>query len=122
MIYAIRAVGTDYIKFGTALDVQERLRGLQTGCPLPLELIAACEGDQKTEAWIHWRLVQAKAHHMGEWFKDCAEAKKIIFEMLADDVKPEGVPSDKLTIQRMRNKRLGKVLDFAQRRKGGWAA
>jgi hypothetical protein len=121
VIYAIRAVGTEYIKFGVAIDVKERLRVLQTGCPFPLELVATCEGDQKTETWIHWRLFQARAHHMGEWFKDGEEAKRVIFEMLADDIKPEGAPSDLVHIETLKRRRLGSVLDFAKRKKGGWA-
>lgn len=118
MIYAIRAVGTEYIKFGyVKRDVERRVKFLQTGCPLLLELVAKCEGEQSVETWIHWRLFKAKAHYRGEWFKDCDEAKKIIFEMLADDVKPEGVPSSQLHIT---NKRLKNVIDFSQRKAGGW--
>lgn len=118
MIYAIRAVGTDYIKFGHAVDVQTRLDTLQIGCPFELELVAACDGDHRTETWIHWRLCKAKAWHRGEWFKDCEEVKKIIFEMLADDLKPDGSPSDQVTIN---NKRLGAVLELAKRKPRGWA-
>jgi hypothetical protein len=122
VIYAIRAVGTEYIKFGYTNDVQERMRTLQTGCPLPLELVASCQGDQNTETWVHWRLFKAKAHHMGEWFKDCDEVKKVLFEMLAEDVNPDGVPANDLKIEQLKNKRLGRVIDFAKRKAGGWAA
>ena len=120
MIYAIRAVGTDYIKFGYAKgSVERRLRTLQTGCPLPLEVVAVAKGDHCTETWIHWRLFKAKAHHRGEWFKDCDEVKKIIFEMMSEDLKPDGVPSSQLHIT---NKRLKNVIDFSDRKAGGWKA
>jgi hypothetical protein len=118
VIYAIRAVGTEYIKFGYVRgSVERRLGHLQTGCPLSLEVVATCQGDRQTETWIHWRLFKAKAHHRGEWFKDCDEVKKILFEMLAEDVKPEGVPSSQLHIT---NKRLKNVIDLASRKAGGW--
>jgi hypothetical protein len=120
VIYAIRALGTEYVKFGYTNDVQSRLATLQTGCPWDLELVAQCEGDQATETWVHWRLFQANAHHRGEWFKDCAEVKKVLFEMLSASLKPDGVPSNVVQIERQRHKRLGAALDFAKRKKRGW--
>lgn len=79
MIYAIRAVGTPYIKFGYTgdRDPQNRLDGMQTGCPFELKLVAWAPGERMAEQWIHLRLKRAQAHHRGEWFTQCPEAEKI---------------------------------------------
>lgn len=104
MIYAIRAAGTDFIKFGSAADVQQRLSTLQTGCPLELEIVAICHGSTPEEAYIHHVLMtKAKAHQRGEWFKDCPEVQAIIKDMQNSRLKAEPAPTHLI---HMANRRL----------------
>lgn len=67
MIYLIRAVGTYRYKIGYAVKPQERLNGLQTGCPHRLELTAVIEGNIADERHIHKALKKYRLH--GEWFE-----------------------------------------------------
>lgn len=121
MIYAIRAVGTNFIKIGyTSKSPLERVRELQTGCPLDLELVACCQGKKTMETWLHWRLLKAKAHHRGEWFTDCDEMRKIVAEIKDDELKPEASPTDMVQIESLNRHRLSKVIALSQRKAGGW--
>ena len=76
MIYAIRAIGTDYIKFGKANNVGKRLAGHQVSCPHDLEIVAIAEWPDEAEKTIHALL--AKHHHRGEWFKDSERTNTVI--------------------------------------------
>jgi hypothetical protein len=40
VIYAIRAVGTEYIKFGRTESIRQRLKSLETACPHDLHVEA----------------------------------------------------------------------------------
>jgi hypothetical protein len=119
MIYAIRALGTNYIKFGYTNNVAKRLSTMQTGCPVDLMLLASCSGDRKTEAWLHLRLLRAKAFQRGEWFNDCEEARQIIEEMKQHALKPELVSSADMALTQ-RHHRLGAVLALSQRKSRQW--
>lgn len=68
MVYFIEAVGTCKVKIGfTSGEVMDRLRQLQTGCPVPLALRAVIDGDQRTEGNLHRRFAHLKQD--GEWFE-----------------------------------------------------
>jgi hypothetical protein len=108
LIYAIRAVGTEYVKFGvTDNKVNRRLKGLQTGSPFELELLAQCEGGALTEDYVHRRLIDAEAHHRGEWFKSCRETDKVIAEMKAGTL---NVPQSQGAADPFTHRRLGRML------------
>lgn len=76
MIYAIRAVGTEYIKFGKAKSVGKRLAELETGCPHDLEILAVADWPDEQERAVH-RYLQSQAHRR-EWFKDGEMAQEVI--------------------------------------------
>ena len=80
MIYAIRAVGTQYIKFGQTAEVniRDRINLLKTGCPHELELVAFGLGGREEEKRIHQFLKAAGRHHRLEWFIDSPEAQEAI--------------------------------------------
>lgn len=122
MIYAVHAEGTEFIKFGYTADIsmRRRISTMQTGCPFTLVLLAFCRGDEKTESWLHWRLVGAKAFQRGEWFKDCPEARTIIQEMQEDSLKPKLVNSSLMEVEQQRPKRLASALEVASRKSGEW--
>jgi hypothetical protein len=70
-VYIIRAVDTNFVKVGfTQGDPRKRLRELQTGCPLRLEVEAAMPGTLEAEQFIHEMLTrfQVKAPGGNEWF------------------------------------------------------
>lgn len=76
MIYAIRAVGTEYIKFGKANIIRKRLAELECGSPHELELVAAADWPDTLEQIIHKHL---KAHnHKGEWFRFCEDVEQVL--------------------------------------------
>lgn len=68
-LYAIRAEGTDLVKFGIAKDVQQRIRQLQTGSPHRLSCIVAISTPvaRSAETLLHSQLTNIRQH--GEWFK-----------------------------------------------------
>lgn len=80
MIYAIRAVGTEFIKFGRAEDVQERLRQHQCSNPHKLELIVAGDWPDEEERKILDYLNPVRVR--GEWFKTC-QGTRLICRLLA---------------------------------------
>lgn len=55
------------IKIGKAVNVQKRVCQLQVGLPLPLRLLAVCDGGRAKEREYHARF--ASACIRGEWFE-----------------------------------------------------
>jgi hypothetical protein len=117
MIYAIRAVGTDYIKFGysTKGDASDRVAEMQTGCPFELMAIAWCEGDRVDEHRIHMRLKLVGAHARGEWFVSCPETDKVIWELRE---RAKSSPARRthrfVPVLTKTGTRLGRVLEYAR--------
>lgn len=76
-VYAVRAA--DAVKFGHTLgDVDKRIRALQTGCPVDLELLGHTLCDSITEGAIHSYL-KPHCHLRGEWFRfDHPEVQEVI--------------------------------------------
>ena len=71
MIYAIHAVGTEYVKIGVTAARKKlgRLSGLQTGCPFELVIVAQADWPHSVEREIHRHLKRHGLHVRGEWFK-----------------------------------------------------
>lgn len=68
-VYAIRALGTPYVKIGVAEDVEARLAALQTGTPLELAILHEVEmgvRDYELEELMHTRYAEMRVR--GEWF------------------------------------------------------
>jgi len=67
-VYIAHAKGTDLYKIGyTSRHVEERISGLQTGCPHELELLKAYKGSIRDEKEVHMMLTGCWVR--GEWFK-----------------------------------------------------
>jgi hypothetical protein len=64
-VYLIEAGQQVALKIGWALDPGQRLRTLQTGCPLSLHLLACFKGTRKCETAVRGLL--SDAHLRGEW-------------------------------------------------------
>jgi hypothetical protein len=63
-VYLIQGAGL--VKIGWAVSPAKRLKLLQTGSPVLLELLGFIRGDQETEAYLHWKYARWRKH--GEWF------------------------------------------------------
>lgn len=76
MIYAIRAVGTEYIKIGKANSVGRRLRELETASPHELHIEAAADWPDAEERRLHiyLRVDLVRA----EWFRHSDRLAKVI--------------------------------------------
>ena len=71
--------GAGLIKIGTAKVVRTRLRDLQIGSPVRLELLVAIRGSRHLEMLLHQRFEHLHAH--GEWFRAEHELRAFIDEM-----------------------------------------
>jgi len=84
MIYAIgyfKMGHPGYVKFGRARNPYTRVRELQTGCPLHLELWAAVDLDDRNEFRIHSAFSEYRLR--GEWFSyegDVGDFVQILIE------------------------------------------
>ena len=79
LIYAIRAVGTNFIKFGwvkNSFGLKHRTMLLQTGCPFKLKVLATLPGTLEQEQTLHQML--KGSHHRGEWFMLCSITRQAI--------------------------------------------
>lgn len=65
-VYFIRSEPGE-IKIGLAIDVQKRLRGLQTSHPYALTLLTAVKGSKEVECAYHKQFAEHRLH--GEWFE-----------------------------------------------------
>lgn len=78
-LYAVKA--EEYVKFGTAENPHSRLKGLQTGCPLKIELFGFLPVFQQIEFLVHKFLIEDSVH--GEWFHfrgRCVEVAEAVRE------------------------------------------
>lgn len=66
-VYIIEAVGSGRCKIGVTNDVPTRIKGLQTGSPFPLRVLAVIEGGEDLEKFIHKQFAKFRKH--GEWFE-----------------------------------------------------
>lgn len=107
MIYALHAVGTEFIKFGVTRNIERRLAAHQVSCPHELAVVATAPWPDSAECRIH-NLLRSQCVR-GEWFKYGGIAATIIELMLADaDV------SALNDIRLSTNKRLSRVVDYAR--------
>lgn len=68
LIYVISAQGSGRVKIGHTTDLQERLKGIQTGCPYPLIVLATYPGGTRAiEIRIHETFRSYR--RSGEWFE-----------------------------------------------------
>ena len=75
-VYFVGAVG-HWVKIGIAQHVPSRLSSLQTGCPLPLDLLGVIKkGGRTLEAKLHKRFAEQRTH--GEWFLVCPDILEYI--------------------------------------------
>lgn len=71
--------GAGLIKIGTAKVVRTRLRDLQIGSPVRLDLLIAVRGSRELETLLHQRFDHLHEH--GEWFRAAPELTAFVDEM-----------------------------------------
>ena len=88
-VYFIRSEPGE-IKIGLAIDVEKRLRGLQTSHPYGLTLLAFVKGGQSVEREYHRRFAAHRLH--GEWFEPHPD---ILAEIAHLSAHPQEKPNDR---------------------------
>jgi hypothetical protein len=86
-IYAISVAGDPLanVKFGFSADPLKRMADMQVGCPVLLELLAACDGTHNVELAIHQFLIDS--WHHGEWFSRTEKVDAVVMAMRDGKVK-----------------------------------
>jgi len=89
MLYLIQCSTMPYFKVGFAdRDAESRRRDLQCGCPMPLRLLATCDGDRAAERELHRALQDS--HALGEWFVGTSSTIKLLQSRFQVAVKCDG--------------------------------
>jgi|GEM_PF-2599241 len=73
-IYFIACDG--FVKIGHTINVAERVRGHQCGCPHDITLLGAYYGNTAHERYLHCFF--KSRHHRGEWFRESPLMKRFI--------------------------------------------
>lgn len=76
VVYFIEAVGLELIKIGQTRLLDDRIRSLATGSPVPLKLIGYIAGTAARERKLHKQFARDRAH--GEWFRATPELRRYI--------------------------------------------
>ncbi len=79
-VYFLRCMGR--IKIGSALNVNRRIKQLQTGAPDKVELIGYAPGGSSTERYLH--KVLAEHRIAGEWF----HGNETVMQRINDVLRP----------------------------------
>jgi hypothetical protein len=66
MIYFMAKEGTDNVKIGWSVDVDQRRRQLTYDNGFDINVIRTIDGEPWVELWFHWRFSDSWLHH--EWF------------------------------------------------------
>lgn len=66
MIYFVQSIKGGPVKIGWANNVERRLQELQTGSPVPLQLLGTMRGKASAEFELHRQFNEERSH--GEWF------------------------------------------------------
>lgn len=82
-LYFIKPIGMDGpIKIGFSSSPPNRLEGLASWSPWPLEIIGTLPGTMKDEFFLHSCFVELHSHH--EWFRSSQQLRDAIDRCIAD--------------------------------------
>ena len=76
MIYAIKAKGTRYIKFGKSKRMDRRMAQMNVSTPFDLELLAVADWPDGEEARVHAFL--RRDWIKGEWFQISERTSRVV--------------------------------------------
>ena len=90
-VYFIECVGADAIKIGYARgdrngNIHHRVSAMQSGCPLPLKLLAVTDGAEAEEASLHARF--SGDWIRGEWFRASDELRAFVAQFPEPSPRP----------------------------------
>lgn len=89
-VYFVQGFDGGPIKIGRARDPHLRVRELQTGSPVPLDLLCTLPGGEVLEAGLHAAFAGSRLH--GEWFAPTLGLESLIENLIAPDPSdPESV-------------------------------
>jgi Meiotically up-regulated gene 113 len=114
MIYAIKAVGTEYVKIGVSRGQgprMTRIGNMQVGCPFELVLVAQVDWPHREEKRIHGHLKRHGLHVRGEWFSMSQETR-IIIDLMRDG--RAGLDAWYKRITPSNNRRLARILSITR--------
>jgi len=82
------------VKIGYALDVASRIRAIQTGCPIKVELFRTIRGGGVEKRWLHEHFAAQRLQ--GEWFRYSRDMLTIEVALASDSdvpaVRPRPIP------------------------------
>lgn len=93
-VYFIRAVGGGGpVKIGHSYAARQRLHHYTQWSPVPLEIVAEIEGDQRLEYRFHTMFEHLHSHH--EWFRPAPELDAVIEQVRAGTFDIATLPTKK---------------------------
>ncbi|MGP5722781.1 GIY-YIG nuclease family protein [Corynebacterium casei] len=75
-VYFVYSPDADKVKIGFSDSPESRMKSMQTGSPVPLELLGTIPGGQDVEMELHERFKSDRSH--GEWFRMTSEIERFI--------------------------------------------
>jgi len=72
----LAAWGDEFVKIGYSSNVRQRMKAIQSTCPVPVRLLGWLSGGQTVETRLHHRF--AASRHVGEWFHFTDEIRAFV--------------------------------------------
>lgn len=79
LIYFLNAKESQRVKIGFAVNLERRVKELQTGCPEKLTVLRTIPGTRADERNLHKRFAAYRL--TGEWFRNAAPLMNYIFKV-----------------------------------------
>ncbi|MGW7617379.1 GIY-YIG nuclease family protein [Streptomyces antimycoticus] len=90
VLYVVGQPGTSMVKIGITKNLRNRLKGLQTGSPVPLAVLWWHPGSLDLEEAVHREFDDCRAS--GEWFDFGVEEPEILVEGAVRRLRPDEFP------------------------------
>lgn len=66
VVYVIGSTESSLVKIGRSVNIDQRLRSIQSMSPVPLTVLWTIPGSRSLELWLHITFAEYRSH--GEWF------------------------------------------------------
>jgi hypothetical protein len=87
-VYFIEAEGLDKIKVGVTNKLKKRMRAIQTGCPVPIKVLAFLRFETYKKAMemeLHLKEVFMAYRSHGEWFHAIPQMRSLITRIIESE-------------------------------------